>query len=236
MRQGLRWRRCPAERPPPARRRDAAARDAHLPQPFRNYPGPRRGRIARPDVLEGGRVVRPSRAVVRLSCAPLMRWSCAPWPAWSRTLPPCDGDGHQVAMRPWPARRPGIALSPRPHDGPVLVETRDMEGDLRLVREGHRDGVAVHGVGTPRAGVDRGPVPPRRTCDLDPVAALPALHGGYVSPPPSTGNASRTCREPDSTPVDPQPSAGRSAEARDAWEDGIPISSSCSVACRTGQA
>src|SRR5262249_26712887 len=82
----------------------------------------------------------------------------------------------------------------------ILVETRDMEGGLRLVREGHRDGVTMHGVGAPRAGAHRAPVPPPRTCDLGPVTALPALHGGHASHTPWIRNASRPRREPDATP------------------------------------
>src|SRR5215831_16663507 len=95
----------------------------------------------------------------------------------------------------WGRLQPCLRCRPWPHDSAILVETRDMEGGLRLVREGHRDGVAVHGVGTPRAGADWVPVPPPQTCDLRPVAALPVLHWGQASHTPSTGHASRTRRE-----------------------------------------
>src|SRR5215831_17566171 len=40
-----------------------ASLDARLPQTFRTHRGPRLGRIARHDVLDGGRVARPSRSV-----------------------------------------------------------------------------------------------------------------------------------------------------------------------------
>src|SRR5262249_42182384 len=75
-----------------------------------------------------------------------------------------------------------------PHHGAVPVQTGDMERDLHLVREGHRDGVAVHGVGTPRAGADRVRLPPPRTFDLCHAAALSALCCGHIStrPPPGT--------------------------------------------------
>src|SRR5437660_776514 len=89
---------------------------------------------------------------------------------------------------------------PRPHDGAILVQTRDMEGDLRLVREGHRDGVAVHGVGAPCAGSDRVPLPLPGTCGLCTVSTLPALHWSQASHTPWTGNASRTRREHDVIP------------------------------------
>src|SRR5215211_5595581 len=89
----------------------------------------------------------------------------------------------------------------RPHDSAILVETRDMEYDLRLVREGHCDGVAVHGVGAPRAGSDRVPVPPPRSCDLRPIAALPAFHWRQASHTPWAGTASHTRQEHNATPL-----------------------------------
>src|SRR5215472_4167559 len=77
--------------------------------------------------------------------------------------------------------RPCLRRHPWPHDGAILVETRDMEGDLGLVREGHRDSVAMHGVGAPRTGPDRVPVPLPRPCGFCPISALPALHWGHAS-------------------------------------------------------
>src|SRR5262245_14541027 len=100
----------------------------------------------------------------------------------------------------WGRPRPCLRRRPRPHDGTILVETRDMEEGLRLVRKGHRDGVAVHGVGAPRAGADRVPSLPPRTGDLRPVAALPALHGGHASHTLWTENASCTRCEHTATP------------------------------------
>jgi hypothetical protein len=73
-------------------------------------------------------------------------------------------------------RRSGLRRRPRPHNGTILVETRHMEGDLRLVREGHRDRLAVHGVRTPRTGPAWGRVPLLRPCGPGSVSALPPLH------------------------------------------------------------
>jgi hypothetical protein len=56
-----------------------------------------------------------------------------------------------------------------------------MEGNLRLVREGHRDRLAAHGERTPRAGLDRVPVPLPRPCGFGPVSALPVLHWRQAS-------------------------------------------------------
>ena len=59
------------------------------------------------------------------------------------------------SMRPYPhsaedrlpSGRPGGGLPccQGPHHGAILVQTRDMEGRLRLVRKGHHDRIAVHG-------------------------------------------------------------------------------------------
>src|SRR5215468_3539458 len=56
-----------------------------------------------------------------------------------------------------------------------------MEGDLGLVREGHCDSVAMHGVGAPRTGPDRVPVPLPRPCGFCYISALPAFHWGHAS-------------------------------------------------------
>ena len=137
----------------------------------------------------------------------------------------------------WPQRglqRPCLRRRPRPHDGAILVQIRDMEGDLRLVREGHRDSVAVHGMGAPRAGSDRVPWPLPRTCGLRHVSVLPALHWGHASHTPWAGNASQTCREHD-TASPGQRYAGRRVAARDPREDSVPIWWAWSVACSTGE-
>jgi|SoiMethySBSTD1v2_1073268.scaffolds.fasta_scaffold280622_2 hypothetical protein len=94
-------------------------------------------------------------------------------------------------------QRPCLRCRPRPQDSAILVETRDVEGDLRLVREGHHDGVAIHGVGAPGAGAHRVPVPPSTTGGLRPGSALPALHWSDASHTPWARNASRTHRGQD---------------------------------------
>jgi hypothetical protein len=66
-----------------------------------------------------------------------------------------------------------------------------MEGDLRLVREGHRDRLARHGVRTPRAGPDGVRVPRPRPCGLGPVSALPTLHERHASQRVSDSGAVR---------------------------------------------
>ena len=144
----------------------------------------------------------------------------------------CDRAGLRPGLG---AERPGLRCRPRPHDGAILVETGDMEGDLGLVREGHRDGVTMHRVSAPRAGSDRRPLPPPRTGNLCLVSPLPALHRYHASHTPWTGNASRTRREQDTAPRAGQRDAGRRVEARDAREDRVPISWLWSVACRTGE-
>jgi hypothetical protein len=78
-------------------------------------------------------------------------------------------------------QRPCLRRRPRPHDGAILIETRDMEGDLRLVREGHRDRLALHGVRTPRTGPDGGRVPRPKPCGLALVSALSTLHERHAS-------------------------------------------------------
>src|SRR6266446_4166011 len=75
-------------------------------------------------------------------------------------------------------QRPSLPSSPRPHDGAIPVQTRDMERGLLLVREGHRDGVAMHRVGAPRAWADRVLPPPPRTFGLRQASALYALRFG----------------------------------------------------------
>jgi hypothetical protein len=49
-----------------------------------------------------------------------------------------------------------------------------MEGGLGLVREGHRDGIAIHGVRAPGAEADRVLLSPPRSCGLRHVTSLPA--------------------------------------------------------------
>ena len=148
-----------------------------------------------------------------------------PWSAACAELRPGLGAGR---------RRPCLRRRPRPHDSAILIETRDMEGDLRLVRESHGDGVAVHGVGAPRAGAGRVPLPVPRTCGLRPVSTLAALHWGHASHTPWAGNASRTRREHDAAPPG-QRYAGRRAKARDPREDGVPIWWPWSVAWSMGE-
>ena len=96
--------------------------------------------------------------------------------------------------RGWRRTRWCLPRRPWPHRGAIPVQTRDMERDLRLVREGHRDGVAVHGVRAPHTGADRVRLPPPRTFDLCHAAALSALRCGHTFHTPATGNASRTRR------------------------------------------
>ena len=109
-----------------------------------------------------------------------------------------------------------------------------MEGDLCLVREGHRDSVTMHGVCAPRTGLDRVPVPLPRPCSFCPISALPALHWGSRLPHALAEHASCTCREPD-TAATGQRYAGRRAEARDPREEGIPRWWPWSGAGRTGE-
>ena len=71
-----------------------------------------------------------------------------------------------------------------------------MEGDLGLVREGHRGRVAVDGVRTPRAGLDGGRVPLPRPCGLGPVSALPMLHERHASQRVSYSGAVRQVADP----------------------------------------
>ena len=71
-----------------------------------------------------------------------------------------------------------------------------MEGDLGLVREGHRGRVAVDGVRTPRAGLDGGRVPLPRLCGLGPVSALPTLHERQASQRISYSGAVRQVADP----------------------------------------
>jgi hypothetical protein len=93
-------------------------------------------------------------------------------------------------------QRPCLRRCPRPHDGTILVETRHMEGDLHLVRKGHRDRLTVHGVRTPRAGPDRGRVPLLRPCGLGSVSALPTLHWRQASQRVSGEGAAQPVEDP----------------------------------------
>lgn len=83
----------------------------------------------------------------------------------------------------------GLPRSPWPHHGAIPVQTHDMEGSLRLVWEGHRDGVAVHGLRAPHAGSDRVLLPPPRTFALCHAVALSARHDSPTSHAPATGRA-----------------------------------------------
>src|SRR5262245_38714488 len=73
----------------------------------------------------------------------------------------------------------------------ILVETRHMEDDLHLVREGHRDRLALHGVRTPRVGPDGGRVPRPKPRSFGPVSALPTLHERHASQRVSDDSAVR---------------------------------------------
>jgi hypothetical protein len=89
-----------------APRQRPASRDARLPQTLRDHPGPRLGRMARPDVRDGGRVAQPSRAVARQPRQPLWRQPRAAIP--SARLVGCANTAsartRSVAIRCGPSR------------------------------------------------------------------------------------------------------------------------------------
>jgi hypothetical protein len=71
-----------------------------------------------------------------------------------------------------------------------------MEGDLHLVREGHDERLALHGVRTPRAGPDGRRVPRPKLCGFGPVSVLPTLHERHASQRVSYSGAARQGADP----------------------------------------
>src|SRR5262245_272175 len=128
-------------------------------------------------------------------------------PLMSRCL--CRAAGRH---RCWGLERSCLRSAPWPHDGTILVQTFNVERNLCLVRESHRDGVTVHGVGAPRAGLDRLLPPPPRTFGLRHTTALHTLCRRRASYRLFPRNISRLVREQAHAPAIRQWAAGHNEE------------------------
>ena len=131
-------------------------------------------------------------------------------------------------------QRPCLRCRPRPQDSAILVETRDVEGNLRLVREGHHDGAPYTGWAHQAQGRTGCPCrrPPRVAFALGPpfrrsTGVTPPTRPGLGMPPAHTGG-----RTP--LPWASQRYAGHRADAHDPRKGGLPISWLWSVAYSAG--